>query len=142
LASNCINGLPINLNGDLNSASTGNGVIGSDTGKPCSKKPTSNAFSKTWSHKSKAPFLTVSLKAGDKLPAQRDLVDMFQTSRGPLREALRVLEQKGLLEIKRGVRGGAVVRQPGMTPVAESLGLLVRHRVKSPCRSSPNSGKG
>ena len=68
------------------------------------------------------------LKTGDKLPAQRDLVDMFQTSRGPLREALRVLEQKGLLEIKRGVRGGAVVKQPGMTPVAESLGLLIRHR--------------
>ena len=68
------------------------------------------------------------LKAGDKLPAQRDLVDMFQTSRGPLREALRVLEQKGLLEIKRGVRGGAVVKQPDMAPVAESLGLLVRHR--------------
>ena len=68
------------------------------------------------------------LKTGDRLPAQRDLVDMFQTSRGPLREALRVLEQKGLLEIKRGVRGGAVVKQPGMAPVAESLGLLVRHR--------------
>jgi DNA-binding FadR family transcriptional regulator len=68
------------------------------------------------------------LKTGDKLPAQRDLVDMFQTSRGPLREALRVLEQKGLLEIKRGVRGGAVVKQPGMAPVAESLGLLIRHR--------------
>jgi DNA-binding FadR family transcriptional regulator len=68
------------------------------------------------------------LKAGDRLPAQRDLVEMFQTSRGPLREALRVLEQKGLLDIKRGVRGGAVVKQPGMTPVAESLGLLVRHR--------------
>ncbi|MBR9984824.1 MAG: FadR family transcriptional regulator [Desulfosarcina sp.] len=68
------------------------------------------------------------LKTGDQLPAQRDLVDMFQTSRGPLREALRVLEQKGLLEIKRGVRGGAVVKQPGMAPVAESLGLLVRHR--------------
>jgi DNA-binding FadR family transcriptional regulator len=68
------------------------------------------------------------LKAGDKLPAQRDLVDMFQTSRGPLREALRVLEQKGLLDIKRGVRGGAVIKLPGMTPVAESLALLVRHR--------------
>ena len=68
------------------------------------------------------------LKAGDKLPAQRDLVEMFQTSRGPLREALRVLEQKGLLDIKRGVRGGAVVKQPGMAPIAESLGLLVRHR--------------
>lgn len=68
------------------------------------------------------------LKAGDKLPSQRDLVAMFQTSRGPLREALRVLEQKGLLDIKRGVRGGAVIRQPGMAPIAESLGLLVRHR--------------
>lgn len=68
------------------------------------------------------------LKAGDKLPAQRDLVDMFQTSRGSLREALRVLEQKGLLDIKRGVRGGAVIKMPGVAPVAESLGLLVRHR--------------
>ncbi len=68
------------------------------------------------------------LTAGDRLPAQRDPVNKFQTSRGPLREALRVLEQKGLLDIKRGVRGGAVVKLPSMTPVAESLGLLVRHR--------------
>lgn len=68
------------------------------------------------------------LKAGDKLPAQRELVEMFQTSRGPLREALRVLEQKGLLDVRRGVRGGAVVTLPGVTPVTESLGLLVRHR--------------
>ena len=68
------------------------------------------------------------LKVGDKLPAQRDLVEMFQTSRGPLREALRVLEQKGLLDVKRGVRGGAIIKRPGMAPIAESLGLLVRHR--------------
>lgn len=68
------------------------------------------------------------LKAGDKLPAQRDLVAMFQTSRGPLREALRVLEQKGLLDVRRGVRGGAVIKKPGVAPVTESLGLLVRHR--------------
>lgn len=68
------------------------------------------------------------LNAGDKLPAQRELVAMFQTSRGPLREALRVLEQKGLLDIKRGVCGGAVIKRPGIAPAAESLGLLVRHR--------------
>jgi DNA-binding FadR family transcriptional regulator len=75
-----------------------------------------------------AAILDGRLKAGDKLPAQRELVEMFQTSRGTLREALRVLEQKGLLDIKRGVRGGAIVKRPGMSPVAESLGLLVRHR--------------
>jgi len=68
------------------------------------------------------------LKVGDKLPSQRELVEMFQTSRGPLREALRVLEQKGLLDVKRGVKGGAVVKSPDMVPVAESLGLLIRHR--------------
>lgn len=75
-----------------------------------------------------AAILDGRLKVGDKLPAQRDLVTMFQTSRGPLREALRVLEQKGLIDVRRGVRGGAVVKQPGVTPVAESLGLLVKHR--------------
>lgn len=32
------------------------------------------------------------LKAGDKLPPERELKEMFNTSRGTLREALRVLE--------------------------------------------------
>lgn len=68
------------------------------------------------------------LQAGDKLPSQRDLVEMFQTSRAPLREALRVLEQKGLIDIKRGARGGAVVKMPDTEPAVESLALLVRHR--------------
>jgi len=68
------------------------------------------------------------LKAGDRLPPQRELVEMFQTSRGSLREALRVLEQKGLIHIKLGVSGGAVVRTPDTSPVTESLALLIRHR--------------
>lgn len=68
------------------------------------------------------------LRVGDKLPPQRDLVAMFQTSRAPLREALRVLEQKGLIDIKRGSRGGAVVKTPDTEPAVESLALLVRHR--------------
>jgi len=68
------------------------------------------------------------LKAGDKLPPQRELVEMFQTSRASLREALRVLEQKGLIDIKLGVAGGATVRSPGTDQVSESLALLIRHK--------------
>ena len=73
-----------------------------------------------------AAILDGRLKPGDKLPSQRDLVDMFQTSRASIREALRVLEQKGLIEIKLGVGGGSVVKAAPMEQVCDSLDLLVR----------------
>lgn len=66
------------------------------------------------------------LAPGTKLPAERELKDMFNTSRGTLREALRVLEQKGLIEIKLGVAGGAIVKQMDAEPIMESLALLIR----------------
>jgi GntR family transcriptional repressor for pyruvate dehydrogenase complex len=68
------------------------------------------------------------LKAGDRLPAERELKEMLQTSRSTLREALRVLEQKGLIEIKLGMGGGAVVKAVTTDLVAESLDLLIRSR--------------
>jgi DNA-binding FadR family transcriptional regulator len=66
------------------------------------------------------------LKAGDTLPAERELKQMFNISRGTLREALRVLEQKGLIKIKLGVGGGSVVKAVDTDQISESLGLLIR----------------
>jgi GntR family transcriptional repressor for pyruvate dehydrogenase complex len=66
------------------------------------------------------------LKLGDKLPAERELGEMLGTSRGTLREALRVLEQKGLIEIRLGVGGGAIIKDPGGKQITESLAMLIR----------------
>lgn len=69
---------------------------------------------------------------GEKLPPERELKETFNVSRGTLREALRVLEQKGLIEIRLGVGGGAFVREVATDPVSEGLGLLLKRRKVSP----------
>ncbi|MCD4743508.1 MAG: FadR family transcriptional regulator [Desulfobacteraceae bacterium] len=66
------------------------------------------------------------LKPGNKLPPERELKEMFNTSRSTLREALRVLEQKGLIEIRSGVSGGVIVKKIDADPMIESLALLVK----------------
>ena len=66
------------------------------------------------------------LETGQILPAERELKAMLNVSRGTLREALRVLEQKGLIEIKLGVGGGSVVKAVDTEQISESLGLLIR----------------
>lgn len=68
------------------------------------------------------------IKPGDRLPAERELGEIFETSRGTLREALRVLEQKGLIDIRLGVGGGAIVKDPGGEQITESLAMMIRSR--------------
>ncbi|AAR36786.1 FadR family transcriptional regulator [Geobacter sulfurreducens] len=68
------------------------------------------------------------LKEGDQLPAERKLQEEFNVSRGTLREALRVLEQKGLIEIRTGVAGGSVIKGVSTEQVSESLALLIRYQ--------------
>jgi DNA-binding FadR family transcriptional regulator len=71
-------------------------------------------------------ILQGSLAAGDRLPSERELQAMLDVSRNTLRESLRVLEQKGLVEIRKGNRGGIFVKQLNADCMAESLGLFVQ----------------
>ncbi len=50
----------------------------------------------------KAMILDGNLKVGDKLPSERELAEMFQVSRVPVREALKVLE---FMEIIQNIPG-------------------------------------
>ncbi len=56
------------------------------------------------------------LKPGDRLPSERELAVRFRTGRMAVREALRILEQSGLIQIRQGSDGGSFVRDvdPGV----------------------------
>ncbi|MEJ5357509.1 MAG: FCD domain-containing protein [Desulfobacterales bacterium] len=71
-------------------------------------------------------ILSGRLAAGETLPSERELKAMFGVSRPTLREALRVLEEKGLIEIRLGTGGGPVVTRPDAGRVTETLARLIR----------------
>ena len=63
------------------------------------------------------------LRVGDKLPSERDLAVRMEISRPTLREAVRVLVDAGVLEVRRGPGGGMFVASD-VVPVE-----LVRQRM-------------
>ncbi|MGQ1911084.1 FadR/GntR family transcriptional regulator [Marinifilum sp. RC60d5] len=61
------------------------------------------------------------LLVGTKLPSERELCEMFAVSRTALREALRRLSARGLIQIKKG--SGMFVSELKMEDAVESLNL-------------------
>jgi GntR family transcriptional regulator, transcriptional repressor for pyruvate dehydrogenase complex len=65
------------------------------------------------------------LSPGDRLPSERELCQRFGVSRVTVREALRVLEAGGLVEIRVGARGGAFLTSPTTERLGEGLADLL-----------------
>ena len=65
------------------------------------------------------------LKPGDRLPSERAMMTMFQRSRPTIREALRMLENAGLVQINAGCEG-AVITLPTQHAVEQPLENLLR----------------
>lgn len=63
------------------------------------------------------------LKAGDKLPAERELAERFAVSRPTVREALRALSVLGVIEIRHG--GGAFVSALNATDLLGPLAFFL-----------------
>jgi GntR family transcriptional regulator, transcriptional repressor for pyruvate dehydrogenase complex len=69
-------------------------------------------------------ILRSELEPGDRLPPERDLARRLQVSRIVVREALRRLEARGLIEIRPGL--GSFVVPMADRAVTEPLGLYLR----------------
>ena len=65
---------------------------------------------------------------GDRLPSERSLAQQFHISRHSLREALRILDVMGLIEIKVG--DGIYVKEVNFLPYIESLNFSIRTRLQ------------
>jgi GntR family transcriptional regulator, transcriptional repressor for pyruvate dehydrogenase complex len=66
------------------------------------------------------------MEPGTMLPTEKDMVGAFGVGRTTLREALRLLETRGVLTIKSGPSGGPVVRRPRPSDLGESLTLILQ----------------
>lgn len=74
----------------------------------------------------KAAILSGRIRPGDKLPSEKEIAEQCQSSRGPVREAIRSLEQAGLLVVRRGFRGGTFVSDGDFRRASDSLSMLSR----------------
>jgi GntR family transcriptional repressor for pyruvate dehydrogenase complex len=68
------------------------------------------------------------LAIGERLPPEDELTATYGIARTTLREALRILESQGLLEIRRGRSGGPVVTMPKIDSLAEGLAVTLQLR--------------
>ena len=68
------------------------------------------------------------LTDGDLLPKQDELLEEFRISRPSMREALRILEDEGLLTVRRGNQGGSVIEVPTAETSAYTFGLVLQSR--------------
>jgi DNA-binding FadR family transcriptional regulator len=65
------------------------------------------------------------LKPQDRLPSERELATRFNAGRISVREALRILEESGFVNIKKGAEGGAYVKELDSTGITKSISGLI-----------------
>jgi GntR family transcriptional repressor for pyruvate dehydrogenase complex len=66
------------------------------------------------------------LKPGDRLPSEIELARQLGVSRFIVREALRTLEQLGVIEVKRGYKGGGYITQSDLQVLNQRLRTVLR----------------
>src|SRR5947199_5173060 len=69
-------------------------------------------------------ILSGELRSGDRLPTERELSEQFHASRTAVREAMKTLAQRGLVDMRPG--RGTIVIDGTSQAMRNSLGLMMR----------------
>ena len=75
-------------------------------------------------------ILSGALPDGKPLPSERDLMEEFAISRTVVREAVRTLSSRGMIEARPRYR--PVVRKPGFETAIDAVGSIVTHLLAAP----------
>lgn len=73
-------------------------------------------------------IVTEQMKPGDKLPNEKDLIDLYECSKGTVREALKALEVEGLVSTRTGPGGGAYLVEASIEPASRALRNFLHFR--------------
>jgi GntR family transcriptional repressor for pyruvate dehydrogenase complex len=76
-------------------------------------------------------ILSGRFKPGDKVASEKELISDFGVSKATLREALRVLEGMGLVEIKKGIAGGVFIAEVDMKTTISGIINFLHFRTVS-----------
>src|SRR5204863_9974459 len=66
-----------------------------------------------------------SMQPGARLAPERELLATTGRARGTLREALRLLESRGVVEVRPGAAGGAFVRKPQPADLGAAISAVL-----------------
>lgn len=77
-------------------------------------------------------ILSGRLREGDVLPSQESLFQEFGVSPPAVREAIHLLETDGLVSVRRGNVGGAVVHLPSAERTAHMISMVLQSRSATP----------
>lgn len=89
-------------------------------------RPRTPKTSERIAHELAAHIVDAGLEEGAVLPTEREMIEAFGAGRTTIREALRLLETRGVLTIRPGPRGGPVVRRPRPADLGGALTLILQ----------------
>ena len=71
-------------------------------------------------------IISANLAEGSSLPNEKDMADELGVGRASIREALRLLETRGVIRIRSGPGGGPVIRKPQPSDFSSALELALQ----------------